>query len=42
MGRTMLVLFDPADAGTHGMKADARLCVLLLGTAAACTLRCAF
>lgn len=42
VGRTVLVLFDPAHVRTRGMEADARLCVLLLGTTAAYTLRCAF
>lgn len=42
MGRTMLALFDPAHVGTCGMDADTRLCVLLLGTTAACTIMCAF
>lgn len=38
----MLALFDPAHVGTCGMEADARLCMLLLGTTAACSLRCTF
>lgn len=42
MGRSVLALFDPAHVGTCGMEADIRLCVLLLGTTAACILRCAF